>query len=182
MCHRQLFPDFAPRGPKRVRGLLLDHRNRPKRSWSGQLHIRNVSNCGLHFKFRENEARFEQADHGYQDPLEIFDVRWNAGVNASRGSGEKLREPTISGLTEFADEDAEYFALGYLEALGLLNELAIHVGRFHAEYDLLLTPDLPISAFEAGCEVPVGSPHRRWTSWTPFTYPFVEVPMDVGGD
>jgi aspartyl-tRNA(Asn)/glutamyl-tRNA(Gln) amidotransferase subunit A len=136
----------------------------------------------LHFKFRENEARFEQADHGYQDPLEIFDVRWNAGVNASRGSGEKLREPTISGLTEFADEDAEYSALGYLEALGLLNELAIHMGRFHAEYDLLLTPAVPISAFEAGCEVPVGSPHRRWTSWTPITYPFVEVPMDVGRD
>jgi aspartyl-tRNA(Asn)/glutamyl-tRNA(Gln) amidotransferase subunit A len=110
----------------------------------------------LHFKFRENEARFEQADHGYQDPLEIFDVRWNAGVNASRGSGEKLREPTISGLTEFADEDAEYSALGYLEALGLLNERAIHMGRFHAEHDLLLTPALPISAFEAGCEVPVG--------------------------
>jgi aspartyl-tRNA(Asn)/glutamyl-tRNA(Gln) amidotransferase subunit A len=46
------------------------------------------------------------------------------------------------------------------------------MGRFHAEYDLLLTPAVPIPAFEAGREVPAGSPHRRWTSWTPFTYPF----------
>jgi hypothetical protein len=72
----------------------------------------------LHFKFRENEARFEQADHGYQDPLEIFDVCWNVGVNAPRGSGEKLRKPTISGLTEFADENAEYSVLEYLAAWG----------------------------------------------------------------
>jgi hypothetical protein len=72
----------------------------------------------LHFKFRENEARFEQADHGYQDPLEIFDVRWNVGVNAPLGSGEKLRKPKISGLTAFADENAEYSVLEYLAAWG----------------------------------------------------------------
>ena len=35
--------------------------------------------------------------------------------------------------------------------------------------DLLLTPILPIPAFEAGREVPTGSPHRRWTSWTLLT-------------
>jgi hypothetical protein len=72
----------------------------------------------LHCKFLENEARCEQADHGYQDPLKIFDVRWNVGVNVPRGSGEKLRKPTISGLTEFADEGAEYSVLEYLEARG----------------------------------------------------------------
>jgi aspartyl-tRNA(Asn)/glutamyl-tRNA(Gln) amidotransferase subunit A len=62
--------------------------------------------------------------------------------------------------------------LEYLEAVGRRSELAIHMGRFHARYDLLLTPAVPIPAFEAGREVPEGSPHRRWTSWTPFTYPF----------
>jgi aspartyl-tRNA(Asn)/glutamyl-tRNA(Gln) amidotransferase subunit A len=46
------------------------------------------------------------------------------------------------------------------------------MGRFHMEYDLLLTPAVPIPAFEAGREVPAGSSQRRWTSWTPFTYPF----------
>jgi aspartyl-tRNA(Asn)/glutamyl-tRNA(Gln) amidotransferase subunit A len=46
------------------------------------------------------------------------------------------------------------------------------MGRFHTEYDLLLTPTVPIPAFEAGHEVSAGSPHQGWTSWTPFTYPF----------
>jgi aspartyl-tRNA(Asn)/glutamyl-tRNA(Gln) amidotransferase subunit A len=46
------------------------------------------------------------------------------------------------------------------------------MGRFHDTYDLLVTPTMPITAFEAGAEVPKGSGHRRWTGWTPFTYPF----------
>lgn len=46
------------------------------------------------------------------------------------------------------------------------------MGRFHERYDLLVTPTLPLTAFEAGAETPSGSPHRRWTGWTPFTYPF----------
>ncbi len=40
------------------------------------------------------------------------------------------------------------------------------------KFDLLLTPTLPIPAFEAGREVPAGGPCRRWTQWTPFTWPF----------
>jgi aspartyl-tRNA(Asn)/glutamyl-tRNA(Gln) amidotransferase subunit A len=46
------------------------------------------------------------------------------------------------------------------------------MGRFHQTYDLLVTPTLPLTAFEAGVEVPKGSGFRRWTGWTPFTYPF----------
>jgi aspartyl-tRNA(Asn)/glutamyl-tRNA(Gln) amidotransferase subunit A len=46
------------------------------------------------------------------------------------------------------------------------------MGVFHERYDLLVTPTLPLAAFEAGAEVPAGWPHRRWTSWTPFSYPF----------
>src|SRR5690606_41733481 len=39
-------------------------------------------------------------------------------------------------------------------------------------FDLLVTPALPIPAFEAGHDVPPGSSHREWTGWTPFSYPF----------
>jgi aspartyl-tRNA(Asn)/glutamyl-tRNA(Gln) amidotransferase subunit A len=46
------------------------------------------------------------------------------------------------------------------------------MGEFHERYDLLVTPTLPITAFAAGVEVPPGWPRERWTSWTPFTYPF----------
>jgi aspartyl-tRNA(Asn)/glutamyl-tRNA(Gln) amidotransferase subunit A len=31
---------------------------------------------------------------------------------------------------------------------------------------------MPIPAFEAGRDAPAGWASDRWTSWTPFTYPF----------
>ena len=46
------------------------------------------------------------------------------------------------------------------------------MSRFHAEWDLLVTPTLPIPAFTAGRNVPEGWPDEHWQSWTPFTYPF----------
>ena len=39
-------------------------------------------------------------------------------------------------------------------------------------YDVLLTPTVPIPAFEIGRDAPVGSARPDWTSWTPYTYPF----------
>jgi aspartyl-tRNA(Asn)/glutamyl-tRNA(Gln) amidotransferase subunit A len=123
--------------------------------------------------FEDMGAKVDQADPGFQDPLEIFNIHWYAGAaNALRAYSEKLREVMDPGLIEIADQGSEYSALQYLEAVGRRSELGIHMGRFHAEYDLLLTPAVPIPAFEAGREVPAGSPDRRWTSWTPFTYPF----------
>ena len=46
------------------------------------------------------------------------------------------------------------------------------MNTFFDNYDLLLTPTLPITAFDAGTEVPTGSGMDRWTRWTPFSYPF----------
>jgi aspartyl-tRNA(Asn)/glutamyl-tRNA(Gln) amidotransferase subunit A len=46
------------------------------------------------------------------------------------------------------------------------------MGAFHAEHDLLLTPTMPIPAFAVGRDAPAEWPSDRWTSWTPFTYPF----------
>ena len=42
----------------------------------------------------------------------------------------------------------------------------------HEKYDLLLTPTLPLAAFAAGVEMANIMKQKRWTDWTPFTYPF----------
>ncbi len=123
--------------------------------------------------FEDMGAEVEQTDPGFQDPLEVFNIHWYAGAaNALRAYSAKPREMMDPGLIEIANAGAEYSVLEYLEAVGRRSELAIHMGRFHAQYDLLLTPAVPITAFEAGREVPAGSSQPRWTSWTPFTYPF----------
>lgn len=45
--------------------------------------------------------------------------------------------------------------------------------RFHERYDLLLTPTMPVTAIEAGVEVPRdGSFGAEWFDWSPYTWPF----------
>ena len=46
------------------------------------------------------------------------------------------------------------------------------MAMLHAKYDLLITPQLPITAFTAGHEAPPEGPMERWWEWSPFTYPF----------
>jgi aspartyl-tRNA(Asn)/glutamyl-tRNA(Gln) amidotransferase subunit A len=76
------------------------------------------------------------------------------------------------GLLEIAAEGAGYSALRYLDAVMQRGNLGVHMSRFHDRFDLLLTPSVPIPAFEAGREVPANWPYRRWPTWTPFSYPF----------
>ena len=44
--------------------------------------------------------------------------------------------------------------------------------RFHRSYDLLLTPQLPITAVKAGQDVADPATQSYWIDWSPFTYPF----------
>ena len=45
--------------------------------------------------------------------------------------------------------------------------------RFHERYDLLLTPQMPLAAFEVGRVTPTdGRFGEDWIGWSPYTYPF----------
>jgi len=56
---------------------------------------------------------------------------------------------------------ASLTALGYMKAVQARAEVAVTLSMLLSEYDLLVTPTLPIAAFEAGMEVPPTWPHRR---------------------
>jgi aspartyl-tRNA(Asn)/glutamyl-tRNA(Gln) amidotransferase subunit A len=44
---------------------------------------------------------------------------------------------------------------------------------FHARYDLLLTPTMPVTALKVGREGPDdGGYGDDWINWSPYTYPF----------
>jgi aspartyl-tRNA(Asn)/glutamyl-tRNA(Gln) amidotransferase subunit A len=123
--------------------------------------------------FEDMGARVEEKDPGFEDPIEILDIHWNAGAAiALRAYDEKTRELMDPVLIEIANRGASYSVMEYLEAVARRNELGIRMSTFHTEYDLLLTPTLPIPAFEGVREVPEGWGHESWMSWTPFTYPF----------
>ncbi|WP_413115394.1 amidase [Streptomyces sp. CY1] len=118
-------------------------------------------------------AVVEEIDPGFEDPVEAFHALWFSGAaRVVQPLGAEDRELLDPGLREICAQGASYSALDHLAAVDVRMALGHAMGRFHSAYDLLVTPTLPITAFEAGVEVPKGSEHTRWTGWTPFTYPF----------
>jgi aspartyl-tRNA(Asn)/glutamyl-tRNA(Gln) amidotransferase subunit A len=123
--------------------------------------------------FTDLGARVDLADPGFSDPVEAFHVLWFAGAAKSVESLTPAQRAELDpGLREICEQGERHSALDYITATACRMELGRLMGRFHEDYDLLVTPSLPVPAFEAGREVPPGWASPRWTSWTPFTYPF----------
>jgi aspartyl-tRNA(Asn)/glutamyl-tRNA(Gln) amidotransferase subunit A len=117
-------------------------------------------------------AHVDRADPGFDDPRETFDALWSGGAAklvADLGSPADVFDP---GFAAMAAVGGARSLVDYLREVARRDELGIRMSRFYADWDLLVTPTLPIPAFEAGVEVPEGWPGRGWPSWTPFTYPF----------
>jgi aspartyl-tRNA(Asn)/glutamyl-tRNA(Gln) amidotransferase subunit A len=135
-------------------------------------------------------AYVTEADPDLTDPVDAFHVLWFGGAaRVAQRLGPRQRESLDPGLREICARGARFSALDYLAAVDVRMELGRRMGRFHESYDVLVTPTLPLTAFAAGVEVPPGSGHRRWTGWTPFTYPFnmtqqpaASVPVGTDGD
>ncbi|MGP4047465.1 amidase [Streptomyces sp. 2A115] len=135
-------------------------------------------------------AYVEETEPDVTDPVDAFHTLWFSGAaRVTQHLGPHQRALLDPGLREICATGAGFSALDYLAAVDVRMDLGRRMGRFHDTYDLLVTPTLPLTAFEAGVEVPRGSGHRRWTGWTPFTYPFnmtqqpaATVPVGVDGD
>ncbi|MET8582482.1 amidase [Streptomyces collinus] len=135
-------------------------------------------------------AYVEEADPDFSDPVEAFHTLWFSGAaRLTQDFSPNRRRLLDPGLREICAQGARLGALDYLAAVDVRMDLGRRMGRFHERYDLLVTPTLPVTAFEAGREVPAGSGLRRWTGWTPFTYPFnmtqqpaATVPVGVDDD
>ncbi|MEU6733850.1 amidase [Streptomyces physcomitrii] len=118
-------------------------------------------------------AHVEERDPGFADPVAAFHTLWFSGAaRVTQGLSEEQRALLDPGLREICEEGARHSALDYLAAVDVRMDLGRRMGAFHRDWDLLVTPTLPLTAFEGGVEVPPGSGLTRWTGWTPFTYPF----------
>ncbi|MDI2027980.1 amidase [Saccharopolyspora sp. TS4A08] len=121
--------------------------------------------------FEELGAHVEAADPGITDPREDFHVLWFAGAaKATEHLTDDQRALLDPGLADICRQGLTYSAQDYLEATNTRMLLGQRTAAFHQTYDLLLTPTVPIPAFDAGRESPTDG--DRWTTWTPFTYPF----------
>ncbi|SEF65830.1 amidase [Bosea lathyri] len=125
--------------------------------------------------FRDLGATVEEVDPGFDDPIETLMTIWSSGAAlALRSASAADRERMDPGLVAVAEQGERIPASGYVDALlNQRNALAHHMAQFHARFDLLLTPTLPLPAFAVSRNTPGhGAYGEDWTRWTPFTYPF----------
>jgi aspartyl-tRNA(Asn)/glutamyl-tRNA(Gln) amidotransferase subunit A len=123
--------------------------------------------------FGDLGAQVEIADPGFTDCVQDFHVLWFTAVAKTvERLTPRERELMEPALREVVTQGEQWSALDYLTATATRMAMGATMGAFHERYDLLLTPTVPITPFVAGEEVPIGWHSPRWTSWTPFTYPF----------
>lgn len=124
-------------------------------------------------RFTDLGAEVELIDLKLEDPIAIMRPLWAVALALAiapmSAAQRALVEPTMLELAEPG------FALSALEYRSLERQREI-LGRqmtiLHQQYDLIITPQMPITAFAAGHEVPPGGDYQRWWEWSPFTYPF----------
>ncbi len=124
-------------------------------------------------QFEALGAEVEECDPDIPDCGPIFVPLWFAGAAAVVDQiDEAARAKMDPGLLELARKGAEYSLFDYLAALRARDRVGSLMSRFHRRYDLLLTPSLPLTAFDVGMDAPVDPDGESWTNWTPFSYPF----------
>jgi aspartyl-tRNA(Asn)/glutamyl-tRNA(Gln) amidotransferase subunit A len=123
--------------------------------------------------FERLGATVEEADPGLPAMQKLFRTLWFSGAASLAATlAPAVRETLDPGLQTVMAEGEKISHLDYMAALRERAAIGITLSRFFDAFDLLLTPALPLAAFEAGREFPGNAEGRRWTDWAPFSYPF----------
>ncbi|MFP6691133.1 MAG: amidase family protein, partial [Alphaproteobacteria bacterium] len=124
--------------------------------------------------FEQFGCQVEMVEAPFGDePLDIWTAEFYGGVGTKlksllTGSPEQLDPAVVellSGALDLTIED--YFTRVF--ARYAFRET---VRGFFENYDLLLSPVLPVAAFDTGLDVPPGWEDRNPVSWVYYTYPF----------
>lgn len=123
--------------------------------------------------FAQLGAFVEAKDPGFADCGPLFAAHWFPGAaSVVRNTHPRKRALMDKGLLEVARQGEKFTMPRYFAAMQQRGALGQLMNRFHESWDLLVTPTLPLAAFAAGKEVANLLREKRWTDWTPFSYPF----------
>ena len=109
------------------------------------------------------------------DVANVGRTHWWAGATRVVHSIAPERRALVDpGLLRIAEKGGAFTLADYLGAVEARGAIGGAMRQFHARYPILLTPTLPIPAFEAGRLAPPehGDVDGDWTVWAPFSYPF----------
>ncbi|MBT4426108.1 MAG: amidase [Rhodospirillaceae bacterium] len=107
------------------------------------------------------------------EPLDIWTAEFYGGVGTKlkgllTDSADQLDPAVVELLSGALDNSIE----DYFKLLFARYAFREKVRKFFDDYDLLLSPVLPVAAFDVGLNVPPGWEDRNAVSWVYYTYPF----------
>lgn len=123
--------------------------------------------------FVELGAIVEEVDPGFENPYPIFRIFWITGAaKLLRTFTPEQRDLVEVGLQAAAEAGEQISLSEYQWALDQREALGQHLSLYHQNYDLLLTPTVPVVAFPVGQGFPQTDLYPQGVNWTPFTFPF----------
>lgn len=122
--------------------------------------------------FSDLGCQVEEVDHVFDDPFDIWLAEFYAGV------GTKLKEPLARDreiidphLVDMLESALDQTIDEYYDKVFQRYDLREKVRQFMGRYDLLLSPTVPVPAFEAGLQAPPELPEKNPVNWVSYTYP-----------
>lgn len=134
--------------------------------------VANLVDQGVH-RFEALGAEVEELDLALEDPIAIMQPLWSVALAlAIEPMTPRQRSLVDPPLLDLAAPGLSMSAIEYRRIEQRREAFARRMCWLHRDYDLLITPQLAVPAFETGTEVPRGTGRTRWWEWSPFTYPF----------
>jgi aspartyl-tRNA(Asn)/glutamyl-tRNA(Gln) amidotransferase subunit A len=108
-----------------------------------------------------------------EDCLTTFQHHWFVGATLqTRAMTPAQRRLLDPGLAHIAEQGARLSAVDYAASVKAREALGSKMLALFQDWDLLLTPTMPLAAFPAGTDFPPQADRGARNDWTPFTYPF----------
>lgn len=119
-------------------------------------------------------ADIVEVDDMFPRPVRpVFEVIYATAMARIRAvypnTGDVAVDP---GFEAMADTGDTISAVSFAEALYERDVAATALNVFFQGFDALLTPQMPLTAFEAGHDFPPDRGMSHWFDWSPYTYPF----------
>ena len=167
-------PDFSKDLDDGVRGLRIAYSPTMKFAKRVDTEIERAVAAAAK-TFESLGAHVEVADPDFGgDPIETWNAFWwPSMLYQLQAFGDRARELSDPALLSAAAQSHAVSVFDLLRAQLHRAQLHNNLARFHDRFDLLLTPALPLPAFEVGDLVPrSGEWGTAWCDWAPFSYPF----------
>ncbi len=140
--------------------------------------------------FRALGAEVEESHPAFDPPLAVYLGLFQSGLAyALRNLPEERQGELDETVRDALRAGRQVGLFDYLRLQEARRDFSAAMARFHERYDLLVTPTVSVTAFQAEARRPQGFEDLDDRAWTPFCYPFnlsqqpaVTVPCGVGGD